>query len=330
MADNFKLSNNEVSVLRQLESDGRIPFSKIGKKTRKSQQRVSYTVNSLINKEVIKNFYTLIDYSKLGVLSFRVYFKINYLSGEKFKELIKHLMYLTNTGWIATCEGDFDLICTFFAFNPSQFNKNLRKVMAKFPDQIRDHTVLTTIVIRNFEREYLVNTPNIPKEAIIGGDRKPEQVDDTDMQILSLISDDARVSSVELGSKLSLTPKTVITRLKKLEEKRVIRGYRPLLDLNKTGHTLILLLIKYHNITLGVENKLINYLKLHPNVLGIVKTLGEWDLEIEIEVKNMRDFRKIGIEIRQKFTTMIQQTRSIPLDETFKKSFFPKFLIENI
>ncbi len=67
---------------------------------------------------------------------------------------------------------------------------------------------------------------------------------------------------------------------------------------------------------------------MHSNVIGIVKTLGEWDLEVDIEVKNMRDFRKIGIEIRQKFATLIHETRIIPLFETLKKNFFPRFLIE--
>ena len=74
-----KLSSNEKSILKQLESNGRMSFSKIAKNTRKSQQRVSYTVSSLMKKNIIKNFYTLVDYSKLDVISFRVYFRISYV-----------------------------------------------------------------------------------------------------------------------------------------------------------------------------------------------------------------------------------------------------------
>ena len=75
-----KLSSNEKSILKQLESNGRMSFSKIAKNTRKSQQRVSYTVSSLMKKNIIKNFYTLVDYSKLDVISFRVYFRISYVN----------------------------------------------------------------------------------------------------------------------------------------------------------------------------------------------------------------------------------------------------------
>jgi DNA-binding Lrp family transcriptional regulator len=47
-----KLRSVEKRVLSSLELDGRIPFSKIGRNIRKSQQQVSYTANSLIEKGV--------------------------------------------------------------------------------------------------------------------------------------------------------------------------------------------------------------------------------------------------------------------------------------
>ncbi len=328
MPEKYNLTPNEKSILRQLESDSRMSFSKIAKKTRKSQQRVSYNVNSLIKKGVIKNFYTLIDYSKLGVISFRVYFKISYVSQARFREFVDFLRLQADTAWISSCGGDYDIICTFFASNPSQFNKKLRKVMAEFPKLIKDYTILTTIVIRNFEREYLLSGANIPKEVIIGGDRKPEIIDDTDMHILNLICDNARINSVELANKLSLTPRTVIKRIKDLRERKIIIGFRPLLNLQKIGYISTLLLIRYHNMTVELERKLVNYLKIHLNIVGVVKTLGEWDLEIEIEVKSRHIFRKIEIEIREKFTSLIHEIRSVPLYGVFKKIFFPKFLVE--
>ena len=323
-----ELTANEKLILRHLESDSRISFSTIAKKTRKSQQRVSYTVNSLINKGIIKKFYALIDYSKFDIISFRVYFKIRYVNEVSFKEFIDYLVSQTNTLWIATCSGDFDLICTFLASNPSQFNKKLRGIMANFPKQILNYTILTTVVIRSFERQYLASTPHVFKEVIIGGDRVPVNVDGIDMKILSLISDNSRVSSVDIANKLSITPKTVIERIKKLEKKEIIDGYKPLLSLETMGYMSILLLIRYHDITVEIEKRLINYLEMQPNVIGVVKTLGEWDVEVEIEVKNMHDFRKIEMEIRQKFTTLIHEIRSIPIYETFKKNFFPQFLLQ--
>ena len=89
------------------------------------------------------------------------------------------------------------------------------------------------------------------------------------------------------------------------------------------------MIIKYHNVSSEVENELVDYLKTHPNIVGVVKTLGEWDLEIEIEADNEKELRRIEMKIRQEFALLIQQIESIPLYRSYKKNFFPRFLIEN-
>ncbi len=324
-----KLRKVEKLVLSRLELDSRAPFSKYKGKLRRSQQQISYTVNSLVNKGIIQCFYSVIDYSKLNVLNFRVYFKVSYINKEKFTKLVDYLKNEAHTSWIATCGGRYDLICTFLTSNPSQFNKNLRAIMAKFPEQLKNYNVLTTVVIRGFGRKYLFRDFSVLPEIIYGGDREPEEIDDIDMKILSEISENARMSSVKLGGKLSLTPKTIIQRIKKLEKKRIIVGFKPLLNPRNMGRISTLLMIRYHNVSPDLEAELINYLKVHPNIISAVKTLGEWDIEIEIEVEEMVDFRKVEMEIRQKFALLIQEIESIPLYRTYKKNFFPKFLLEN-
>ncbi len=318
----------EESILRQLELDSRMSFTKIGKKIRTSQQRVSYVINSLTEKGIIQKFYTLIDYSKLNVLHFRVYFKVSYISEEKFNELVDYILSNPYASWVANCGGRYDLICTFFALNPSQFNKILKSIMEKFPQQLQNYTVLTTIVRRGFDRKYLFNNSSMLPEIFLGGDRKPEEINKNDIKILNELAENARISSVEIGKKLNLTPKTIIKKIKKLEEKEIILGFRPLLNQRKMGYRSTLLLIKYHNISTELEDKLINYLRVHPNVVSAVKTLGEWDIEIEIEVEERAELRKIEIEIRQRFALLIQQIESIPIYQVYNKNFFPRFLIK--
>ena len=322
-----KLRNIERLVLSKLELDSRMPFSRLGKKIRKSQQQVSYTVNSLVEKGIIQKFYTLIDYSKLDVLHFRVYFKVDYIDEKKFEELVNYIISEPHTSGVVSCGGRYDLICTFFASNPSQFNKTLKAIMAEFPKQLKNYTILTTIVIRRFGNKYLLKNNSEIQEEFIGGDREQEDIDKIDIMILNELSENARISSVELGKKLDLTPKTIIKRIKKLCEKKIILGFKPLLNKRKIDYISTLLLIRYHNLSSELENKLIGYLKVHPNVVTAVKTLGEWDIEIEIGVKGRTELRKIEMDIRQKFALLIQQIESIPLYKQYKKNFFPRFLI---
>jgi len=281
----------------------------------------------MIDKKIIQNFYTIIDYSKLNVLNFRVYFKVSYINDTKFKSLLDHLKKDPHTSWVTTCGGRYDLIATFFATNPSQFNKALREIMEKFPEQLQNYSVLTTIVNREFGRKYLFRDSSVLKQVIVGGDREPEPIDNTDMQILHMLAEDARRNSVSISTKINLTPKAIIGRIKQLYKRKIIRSFKPLIDLEKIGYTSNLLLIRYHNVSVKLENELIEYLKFHPNVTSIVKTLGEWDIEIKIDTKDTTEFRKVEREIRQKFSLLIQQIESINLETTQKHNYFPKFLI---
>ena len=69
-----RLTKSEEKILEQLCRNARAPFRRMGRSIRKSEQSVSYTVNSLMKRGVIRGFYSLIDYSRLSALSFRVFF----------------------------------------------------------------------------------------------------------------------------------------------------------------------------------------------------------------------------------------------------------------
>lgn len=325
MHKNFKISNNERRILSYLDLNARIHFSLIGKKLHKSQQQISFIVDRLKKKEIIRNFYTIVDYSKLGLLNFRVYFKVSYLNEKKVDEFIKFLTADSYSSWISLCGGRYDVICTFFAFNVSQFNKHLRDIIEQFHEQISMFSVLTTIVIRNFGRKYLSGSP-IVKELFIGGDRFTERLDETDISILKDLSHNARMSSVEISNKLSVTPKTIINRINSLEKKQIILGYKPFLNLHIPNYQSSLIIIKYHNVSSVLENKLISFLKIHYNVLSIVNTIGEWDIEITVEAEDQKQVRIIEVEIRQKFALLIQHIESIPLYQSHKLSYFPSIL----
>lgn len=318
----------EQKVLKQLEIDSRMPLSAIARKIKKSQQQVSYTVNSLIEKEIIQKFCAIIDYSKFDIISFTVYFKVNYVSREKFEKLIDYIVSDMHTSWVVSCSGRYDLICAFLAQNPSQFNKSLKGMIAKFPKELTNYNVATTVVNRWFGRKYLFNGILIPKELIFGGDKRPEIIDEMDLNILNEISDDARKSSVKIAEKLALTPKTIINHIKNLQNKKVILGYKPLLNPRNMNYISRLLLIKYHNVSLELEDKLIEYLKLHPNVIRISKTLGGWDIEIEVEARNSKEYREVEMDIREKFSLLIQEIESFSLYKNYKRNYFPEFLMD--
>ncbi len=55
-------------------------------------------------------------------------------------------------------------------------------------------------------------------------------LDTIDLQILTLIQNNARMSNADLARELSMAPSAVLERVKKLEQKKVITGYTTQID----------------------------------------------------------------------------------------------------
>src|SRR5690242_9541160 len=62
-----------------------------------------------------------------------------------------------------------------------------------------------------------------------------DQLDDIDIQILQILQCDGRTSNTELAQRVDLAPPTVLRRVKILEERGYIKGYRAIVDPLKVG-----------------------------------------------------------------------------------------------
>jgi DNA-binding Lrp family transcriptional regulator len=68
---------------------------------------------------------------------------------------------------------------------------------------------------------------------------KDGELDSVDRQILYHLQQDARhVSSGDIGEELGLSPSTIRTRLNKLEESGIVRGYHIDIDYERAGYPL--------------------------------------------------------------------------------------------
>ena len=63
-------------------------------------------------------------------------------------------------------------------------------------------------------------------------------IDKIDEKILKNLMVDARVSARQLALKLGMSTVTILSRIKKLEKEKIIRGYTALIDHEKLGYDL--------------------------------------------------------------------------------------------
>ena len=114
--------------------------------------------------------------------------------------------------------------------------------------------------------------------------------DETDSKILKNLLVDARLSSRQLAHKLGLATVTVISRMKKLEKNKVIKGYSAQLDHEKLGYdiTAVIEIKTGQGKMIEVEKKIAEF----ENICAVYDITGKYDVMVVGKFKNRDDLSK--------------------------------------
>ena len=148
----------------------------------------------------------------------------------------------------------------------------------------------------------------------------PAYYDEKDRSILKLFSHNARISLLELAEKVRLTPKSIRERIKKLEEKKVILGYKINLNFERLGFRYYKLLITLND--LDIRDKLYNWIRNKPNVVYFDKFLNGADFEFDVEIDSSEKFFGLLAEMKRYFKGEIKEIVWFNPTRIFKSSYF--------
>lgn len=120
-------------------------------------------------------------------------------------------------------------------------------------------------------------------------------LDETDERILKNLLVDARQSARQLALKLGMSTVTVLSRIKKLEKAKIIRGYTAIVDHEKIGYSLtaIIEIIAKNDKVLDIEEEIAKF----ENVCGVYDITGSTDTIIIAKFKERKGLSKFVKEI---------------------------------
>ena len=112
------------------------------------------------------------------------------------------------------------------------------------------------------------------------------EIDDTDKKILGVLQDNAKLSYRQICKKVGVSVATVMHRVKKLEQSGIIKKYSALLDYDRLGYDVpVMIGIRVAKGKLfNVENKIAT----HPNVFAVYDKTGDFDSTIIARFKNRK------------------------------------------
>ena len=111
------------------------------------------------------------------------------------------------------------------------------------------------------------------------------------MQILALLQKDGRITNADLAKAVSLSPPSVLQRVRALEKAGLIRGYHALLDADRLGLRITAMV----GITLALHQDMAierfrRAVMDVPEILECHHVSGDYDFLLKVVVRDMRTY----------------------------------------
>jgi Lrp/AsnC family transcriptional regulator for asnA, asnC and gidA len=110
------------------------------------------------------------------------------------------------------------------------------------------------------------------------------EIDTVDLQILSILQEDCHLSCRKLANKVQISGVMAAARIKKLEDKGVVKGYTAILDPVKLGYDLTAVI--FIQTEGGHIKDLETELSQMANVIAIYEITGDFDIVSVVKLKD--------------------------------------------
>ncbi len=305
------------NLLIELDKNPKISMSKLAKRLRVSQQVADYRFKRLIFNKQISKLGAIINLKSLKLEHYRIFFTFNSTKGYSENGIFSYLKSKKEVYWSARTGGKYDLLVVLFVLDFEAFDSFIEDFNKSFPGLVKDYKACYVLEHYFYRHKYLSKDYSSIrygcKEGIV-------EIDDLDRHILNKIKDDCRISSLELAKGMAVTYKTVLNRIKSLENKKAILGYRLFIKSEEVKPFIIL--FSFKDYTKEGERNLLSYLAGSPAITQVLRQFGIWNLFVHVRVKDNLELQNLVIDLRNRFH-IIDDYEIIPIFQDISINLFP-------
>ncbi len=297
---NVRLDKKDKDLLTLLYLDSRESFTRMGKKLNLSSSAVERRLKKLKGGGIVSLMFADVNLAKLGFKGYRLYFKFDVMDEETEKEVLELFGEYSRTLWGVICEGEYDVLWRIIAKDELEVEKAINLVTERFGGKIIEKTVVATTyqAYLSWNRAFGgKRQPELPLEKIT----KVEELDGDDMGILAMLYGNARATTVEIANEVGLSADAVQYRLKRLKAEGYVLGNTCWYDAGKLGLEYYKILIGFRNITPEDEKKFLGFCKEQDNIIFVNKTIGSWDVEVDVVVENVVELHGFIRDLKTRF-----------------------------
>jgi DNA-binding Lrp family transcriptional regulator len=317
----FKLDLKDRKILYELDLNSRASCSLIAKKVGLSTEVVNYRIKKLEEEKIITQYQTIINLYKLGIIQFKICLSFEHLNSEKIKEILRELEKKDSVKWVVSCSGNWDLIISLETKSIEEVNNIKNEILELFENYVREKSISILVEAITYDRAYILDKSQSEAREIM---KKSEEVEleDIDLEILKKLSENARISIIDLASNLKKSIRVVEYRIKQMVKNKVILGFKIALNYEKLGIHFFKTFIYLDNKKNERTKELERYFEREKNIIHNVKVIGNWDFEPEFEVYSENEFNYLIEGMKDRFSDIIKKIDIIKITKEHKFVYF--------
>lgn len=316
------MDKKDQRILLELDQNARASHKEIGKKVKLSKSAVARRIQRLEEEQIILDYVTIIDTMRLGFTTYDIYFKYTNTTPEKEEEIIQYLISHKKVWLVVSATGSVDLAILISTKTATEYYELWQEIYAHIKSWVR--IVRTSILLEHlhYTRNYLLPDENQEKKEIYVGKLGNETIDTKDQLILKLLSRNAKAHIVDIAKETSLSAPGVIQRIRRLETKQIIQGYRANINFQKIGYEYFKVFITLSE--LSQRKRMLTWLKQQPGLVYTEGFIGGCDVEFDLEIKDVECFVAFLSGMKREFGQYIELIDYFTLLRLHKSTYYPE------
>lgn len=327
MENNYpiKLDKKDIAIIRELEKNSRIQFNQLGKIVGLRGETVEYRIEKFRKADLILRFFAEPNLWKIGLVPYRLYLKMTNMPKSVEEKFKNKFSTHPNIQFFAACDGQWDFILRFLLRDENEFKVEIVKIMNEYGVYIQRKNIAITMYDAYLPMTFFTGGDKIARIST-EQEKKSDKLDEKDFQILYYLCEDARMPTTKIAKNIGISSDAVSYRIKKLKDDRVIKYFASWFNMYSLGYEYHKIFIWFYRVSSEKETEIIRYCEQHPNISFLTRVIGDWDVELDVWVKNTTELHELVWVIKNKFSDTIRDHINLSVLRTWIPNPFRSYV----
>lgn len=310
-------------ILAALDFGARRGLSSITEKVNISSQLLDYRLKALRKRGILIGFRPVIDSFKLGFLYYRLFVRLTDTSPRRVAKIASFAMKTKQVLWCYQMHGRFNLVLSFWAKSVREFEQLCVSFLTQHGDALAEYNQDQVYRLRHFSIDRLLGKKC---SSIVDIEESSEihTVDALDKAILRALTLDSRQTYSSLAARCETSDKVVAYRVERLEERGIIKGYRPIINWPLLGKFHWKVFIQLNLGARGIIDSVLRYLYDSPEIFCALNGVGfPGEIDIEVVQDSYRGLFNYMEQLQREFPGGIKGYEQMEFTAVHKVDYLP-------